>query len=300
MKHLKLTVKTLMVAVAVTLTSPFMAKADEAKGKPNVLIDYFERPDDVPFLCAEQLRSYVMEGIANTKRIELVDVDSQESLAINAEKRKSNSPIASEAERLKAMSDLGSAFLIQGRISSLNIEEKTNDNGDKYYTGQISYTLKVINPADGKLILTKTMKHGGELLNLETSSTSDEAVTKVCRNAVKGVVPFIQEAFPLYGTLLECDDVKGDKVNSVYMDLGSIHGVAEKDRFEVCIMREIAGRKSAKPIGECEVASVEGDDISSAKIKKGHKEIKATVDAGQTIVFKSMPKKEVPWGNVRL
>ena len=76
------------------------------------------------------------------------------------------------------------------------------------------------------------------------------------------------------------------------MSLGQDHGVAEKDKFNVCIVREIAGRKSTSVIGECEVATVEGGDISNCKIKKGHKEIKNAIDGGQTIVFKSVPKKE--------
>ena len=50
----------------------------------NVLIDYFWRPANIPFSAAEQLRSYVMEGITNTNRVELIDVDSQDALAIEA------------------------------------------------------------------------------------------------------------------------------------------------------------------------------------------------------------------------
>lgn len=298
MNFFKTISKAMLVVMAVAI--PFTSNANETKGKPNVLIDYFWRPANIPFSCAEQLRSYVMEGITNTNRVELIDVDSQDALAIEASRREAGVDAGDDAERLKVMSQQGANFLIQGRIASLNIEEKTTDDGSKYYTGQLSYTLKAINPNDGKLVLTKTFKHGGELLNMETSNTPDEAVTKVCRSAVKSVVPFIQEAFPLYGTLLECNEVKGDKVNSVYMSLGAAHGVAEKDRFEVCIVREIAGRKSTKVIGECEIASVDGDDISSAKIKKGNKEIKAAVDGGQTIVFKSVPKKENVFSGFKL
>lgn len=298
MKSIKITIQAMLVAMAIAI--PFTSNANETKGKPNVLIDYFWRPTNIPFSCAEQLRSYVMEGITNTNRVELIDVDSQDALSIEASRRESGVDAGDDADRLKVMSQQGANYLIQGRIASLNIEEKATDDGSKYYTGQLSYTLKVINPNDGKLVLTKTLKHGGELLNMETSNTPDEAVTKVCRNAVKGVVSFIQEAFPLYGSLLECNEIKGDKVNSVYMSLGSMHGVSEKDRFEVCIEREIAGRKSTKVIGECEIASVDGDDISSAKIKKGNKEIKAAVDGGQTIVFKSVPKKESVFSGFKL
>ena len=290
----------LSVLAIMAAAMPFTSTAEDTKGKPNVLIDYFWRPTNIPFACAEQLRSYVIEGITNTNRVELIDVDTQDALAIEASRRAEGVDAGDDADRLKVMSQQGANYLIQGRIASLNIEEKTTDDGSKYYTGQLSYTLKVINPNDGKLVLTKTLKHGGELLNVETANTPDEAVTKVCRIAVKGVVPFIQEAFPIYGSLLECNEVKGDKVNSVYLNIGTTHGVAEKDRFEVCILREIAGRKSTKVIGECEIVSVDGDDISSAKIKKGNKEVKAALDNGQTLVFRSVPKKENVFSGFRL
>ena len=159
----------MLVVMAVAI--PFTSNANETKGKPNVLIDYFWRPANIPFSCAEQLRSYVMEGITNTNRVELIDVDSQDALAIEASRREAGVDAGDDAERLKVMSQQGANFLIQGRIASLNIEEKTTDDGSKYYTGQLSYTLKAINPNDGKLVLTKTFKHGGELLNMETSNT---------------------------------------------------------------------------------------------------------------------------------
>lgn len=289
MKVFSKTVKAMLFVMA--MVAPIFAYAEGSKGKPNVLIDYFYRPSEIPFSCAEQLRSYVIEGITKTNRVELIDVDSREALAIEASRRESGVDAADDPERMKVMSQQGANFLIQGRVSSLNVTEKTTDTGSKFYTCQLAYTLKVIDPNDGKLVLTKGLKYGGELLNMETSDSPDEAITKACRSAVKDVKSFVQEAFPLYGELLECNEVKGDKVNSVYISIGEANGVAEKDRFEVCIVREIAGRKSTKAIGEGEVTAVEGDDISALKIKSGQKELKAAVDGGQTVVFKSVPKK---------
>ncbi|MDE6122450.1 MAG: hypothetical protein K2F76_04345, partial [Duncaniella dubosii] len=85
MKIFKTAVSSFMLMLAIAL--PCETKAQESTGKPNVFIDYFWRPSEIPFTCAEQLRSYVIEGISNTKRIELIDVDSSDALAIEASRR---------------------------------------------------------------------------------------------------------------------------------------------------------------------------------------------------------------------
>lgn len=60
----------------------------------------------------------------------------------------------------------------------------------------------------------------------------------------------------------------------------------------LCRTRDRPATKSQKEIGRLEVENVEGDDISLAKIKKGGKELKAAMDAGQTIVIKSISKPQ--------
>lgn len=286
------------IALAMSLAMPLVASANvqemESKGKPNVLIDYFWRSTDIPFAAAEQLRGYVMESLVNTKRAEIMDVDTKSTLRIEAERREAGVEAGDDAERMKVMAQEGANFLVDGRITSLVTEKKKNDDGGIYYTSQVGYTLKVINPNDGKTILTRSFTHGGELFGDNVGNTPEEAVTKAVKKARDGVSGFFQEAFPLFGLLLEAGEVKDGKVNTAYMSLGEAHGVAKKDKFDVCVVREIAGRKSVKTIAEAEVTAVEGDDISAVKIKKNQKELKAAIDGGQTIVFKSVPKKG-PW-----
>ncbi len=286
------------IALAMSLAMPLVASANveemESKGKPNVLIDYFWRSTDIPFAAAEQLRGYVMESLVNTKRAEIMDVDTKSTLRIEAERREAGVEAGDDAERMKVMAQEGANFLVDGRITSLVTEKKKDDDGGIYYTSQVGYTLKVINPNDGKTILTRSFTHGGELFGDNVGNTPEEAVTKAVKKARDGVSGFFQEAFPLFGLLLEAGEVKDGKVNTAYMSLGEAHGVAKKDKFDVCVVREIAGRKSVKAIAEAEVTAVEGDDISAVKIKKNQKELKAAIDGGQTIVFKSVPKKG-PW-----
>lgn len=296
MKILKSLVTSVLLVVA--LAVPFSSNAqEESKGKPNVFIDYFSRPAEVSFSIVEQLRGCVMEAIMSSNRVELIDVDSNELLRIEQERREAGAFAGDDMDRIKVMSQEGANFLISGRVASVSITETKADDGTITYVACISGALKVVNPNDGKTILNKSYEFGGSIggiipKGIIGSSTKEDAVTKACNEAKDKVVSFIQEAFPLFGHFLEVNQVKGDKVESFYMDLGEINGLAKKDRFEVCIVREVAKRKSVKVIGECEVEAVEGDDISLCKVKKGHKELKAALDGGQEIVLKSMPKKE--------
>lgn len=292
------------IALVMSLAMPLVASANvedrESKGKPNVLVDYFWRSTDIPFSAAEQLRGYVMEGLVNTKRVELMDVDTKQTLRIEAERREAGVEAGDDADRMKVMAQEGANFLVDGRITSLVTEKKKNDDGSVYYTSQVGYTLKVLNPNDGKTVLTRSFTHGGELFGNNVGSTPDEAVTNAVKKARDGVKAFFQEAFPLFGLLLEPGEIKDGKVNTAYMSLGEMHGVAKKDKFDVCVVREIAGRKSTKAIAEAEVDAVEGDDISLVKIKKNQKELKAAIDGGQTIVFKSVPKKANAFASFKL
>lgn len=283
------------LGLAVAFCAAFFgpAAAQETASKPNVFIDYFWRPSDLNSNIAEQVRNNVIEAINATNRVELIDVDSRSALAIEKDRRDSGQLAADDdMSRISVMKEEGANALIQGRITSLVIKKNTSKDGSIYYTATINYTLKAINPNDGKLIASKTIKVGDEILNLKTYQTADEAAMGVAKDAKRGVASFIEEAFPVTGTILEAGEVKKDEIKTAYVSVGNTAGVKKGNKFNICVERQIAGRTSHSVIGEAEIETVEGDDISLVKIKKGGKELKAAMDAGQTIVLKSVPKKE--------
>lgn len=296
MKKILLNAKALMMLLVCTFCAMSLNAQDavtEDKGKPNVFIDYFWRPSNVSFNWVEALRNSVIEGINKTGRVELIDVDSNSALAVEKSRRESGEVVAGDdMERLKLMTSEGANFLIQGRVTTFDTSIYTNDEGKKYWQATCSYTLKVINPADGKLISTKNFKHGDGIINGILEDTEEAAVAKLCSQAVNAVRDLVDAAFKMEGTILEIAEVKKNKAETVYISLGSKHGVSEGAYFEACIERQIAGRTSQKVIGELEAESVEGEDITLCDVKKGGKEIKAAIDGGQTVVIKSVPKPD--------
>lgn len=276
------------------VVSGYSQEAGEAKGKPSVYIDYFTRSADVPFVWVEGLRNHVIEGIQKMDRVILIDVDSQSALRVEKERRESEDTSTGEnndMDRVAAMSQLGANYIIEGFVSSMSAKKEKLDDGSIYYSASVAYTLKVINPKDGTLVGTKTLKHGEGITDVCTGSTPDEAVSKACAKAVKAVREFVDENFKMEGTILEISAEKKGEAKELYISLGSDNGVGDGAFFAVFVSRQVAGRSSFKEIGRLKVKAVEGGDITLCEVKKGGKEIKDAVDAKQNVVVRLVPKE---------
>lgn len=292
MKKYLLNVKSVLT-LCVCLFCTLLVNAQEAS-KPSVYIDYFTRSSSVPFTWVEGLRNHVIEGIQKLDRVILIDVDSQDALRVEKSRRESEDVTAGEdndMERVAVMSQLGANYIIQGFVSSMVANREKMDDGSIYYSASVAYTLKVINPKDGTLVGSKTFKHGEGITDVCTGSTPDEAISKASAKAVKAVRVFVDENFKVEGTILEISEEKKSEAKELYISLGSAHGVTEGINFGVYVKREVAGRTSFKEIGYLKVKAVEGEDISLCEVKKGGKEIKAAVDANQTVIVRLVPKK---------
>ena len=243
----------LLVVCALCSLAGYCQNFDEPKGKPTVFIDYFKRSSDSPFAWVEGLRNTVIEGI---------------------QKRRSSANISSgddnEMDRLAVMEQLGAQFIITGQVSSMTAAYKSKD-GKSYYDGSVSYTLKVINAKNGTLVGTKTFQHSG--LTGGTGANKEEAIANTIGYAVHSMRDFVDEYFKMEGTILEVNSEKKGKAEEVYINLGTMHGVKDAQKFTVYVVREVAGREAKREIGRLTVKAVEGDDISLCKVQKGGEEI---------------------------
>lgn len=274
----------LLVCCVVYSLVGFSQDFDEPKGKPTVFIDYFNRSVDAPFAWVEGLRNTVIEGIQKMERVILIDVDAQDALRIESQRRASaniSSGEDNEMDRLSAMEQLGAQYIITGQVSSMTAAYKKDKDGKGYYDGSVSYTLKVINPKNGTLIGTKTFQHSG--LTGATGANKEEAVANTIKSAVYSMRDFVDEYFKMEGTILEVNSEKKGKAEEVYINLGSMHGVKDAQKFTVYVVREIAGREAKKEIGRLTVKEVEGDDISLCKVQKGGEEILKAIRNEQPI-----------------
>ena len=249
---------------------------------------------------AEALRSKVIEGIQETNRVLITDVDAEDALRVEKARRENGElSAAGDASRLAVMTQLGANYLLQGTITSLSVDHKRSDDGkSEWYAAVVNYTLKVVDPKNGTTIASKTFKHGESITEMATGDTPDAAAVDVAKFARKAVRALVDEAFKLNGTILEINATKGDEAKQVYISLGSAHGVGSKARFKVFELRNVAGRNSRKEIGELKVSAVEGEDLTLCDVVKGGKEIKAAMDAQQKIEVEVFHKETI-FGNLK-
>ncbi len=290
--------KKLILATVALVFSVFCCVAqDEPQGKPNVFFDYFDRPSSVSFIWAEAIRNNVMEGIQKTNRVNLIDVDSRGTLAIEKSRREQENASAGEdMDRMKVMTEEGANLLVKGVVTDVTSKETFNSKGESLgYDASLSFTLKVIDPSNGTTVYTENFKFPKNILSSLTSDltksvakSADEAVQNQAQNMTKDMKKFVEKAFPTVGKIIELDEVKGGDAKSAYINLGSANGMAKGAKFEVRVKRIIGGKTSLKLLGEAEVTDVESDDLSKVKIKKGGKLIYEAMEAGQDVVVKSI------------
>lgn len=262
------------------------ATANDEEGKEVVYVDYFTRTSNIGSSFAEALRSKVLESIQKTNRVHLVDVDAQDALKVEAERRKDESAMGDETARNAQMKSLGANYIIKGHAVSMNTVKRTDDKGNVSYKGSISYTIKIVDTSDGKIIATETFSHEG--LTGGTGKTQEDAI--VSTFGYVNLEKFIDTHFAIQGGIVQIESVKKDKADQVYIDLGTNRGVLKGQRFRVYLETEIAGEMSKKEIGALNAKEVVSGKRTLCKVTKGGDAIKTANDNNQALIVVSVPK----------
>lgn len=261
----------------------FIGVLNARDNKEIVFVEYFSYTNSIGTSYVETLRTKIIEGLVKTDRLLVKDVDSDASLRREKEKQSEDASNI-DNERLTAMRSLNAKYLVQGHITTMGTTKNEVDGKTKY-VGNIAYSLKVIDVASGTLKETKSFNNKG------TRDNPTEAIESALSGVISDMRVFVNDCFPVEGSILEIKTVKKDKATEVYIDLGTIKGMQKNQRFKVYVEREIAGRKSQKEIGELKVEAVEGDDISLCKVTKGGDQIKSAIGEGKVLTVKSISKE---------
>lgn len=267
MKRFLLSIALLIVGVAVYAQ------------KPVVLIDYFNAPNSVKAAGVTAVRSAVIAGINDMNRVQLIDVESESSLNMEGVRRGKESAMYDQTARMGAIKTLGAQYIITGTVSNVSGEYHKTDNGS-YYSGNIVYSLSVVRVEDGVTIGTKNVTYAG--LTGNVGSTADEAVVSTLNRVKQSMDNFVNEYFKLKGVIVEMKETnkKGDKVSSLYINLGSEAGMSKGQKLDVLQVLMVAGAEGEEGIGSLTVEKVLAPALSECKVTKGGKDIMTAFKAG--------------------
>lgn len=258
--------------------------------KPVVVVDYFTSPS-----CTESgvsaLRSHVITGLSETGRVNLIDVQSESALVLESNRRSSELALEDQTARMGAMKTLGANYIITGVASKIGADKKTTDSGTTYYTGNVVYSLKVVNVADGTLVGAETYTYAD--LTAGNGSTSEEAIVATLQKTKRAMKTFVSKYFKVEGVLLEMGEMKGGKAKSCYISLGSASGVVKGQKCDVFEVKTIAGHTAKTLIGSLAIEEVLADALSNCKFVSGAKEIVEAFQAGHDLVVVTKEKRDI-------
>lgn len=275
----------LLIVLGIIASYTYAQNAEE--GKEKVYIDYFTHSSNISKTMAEALRSKVIEGIHEMKRIILIDVDSDEALKKEALRRQQESAMGDVTARSEEMTTLGAKYLIQGQIASMTATQKKDSDGKIYYKGSVSYTLKVVDPSNGTLKGTKTFSHEG--LTGGSGDTKEKAILETLDYVKYSIEDFVNEYFRLKGIIVQVEEVKKGKAKTAYIDLGTLKGAKKGVRFDIFKEEIIAGDTSLVEIGQLRIKEVVSPRRSLCKVTKGEEEIYKNSQEGKQMIVVSRP-----------
>lgn len=288
--------KTRIVAFLLSVATCLGAVA----AKPTVYVEEFMNTAHVKDGWVETVRGAVLEGFHNTNRMVLVDAVTEQSRYEEELRRLRDNLSTDDLSTTEALKTRGSHVLLNGDVTSLTVPGSRLESGTMSYDATVTFTLRVVNALDGSLLGTKTFTLPKSVLGFSASSlkgvyeTEDAAVQAIKGDITKAMKDFVEESFPLVGSIEDVDALSknGKEIETLYVGLGSEDGLVKGLKLDVKLEQKIGKRTALKTIGEIEVQEVAGDDIALCKVKKGGEEIKQALDQAQTVLVTSKSKKK--------
>ena len=253
--------------------------------KPVVVVDHFTSAS-CKASSLSNLRNQIIAGISETGNVNLIDVEAESTLAMESERRSSELSLADQTARLGKMKTLGANYVLTGEASKLGADKKRSD----YYTGNVSFTLKVVNAEDGTIIGAEAFQYSG--VSAGSASSADGALYETLGMAKKAMTAFVSKYFRLKGKIVELGELKGGKPKMCYVSLGSSSGLTGGEVLLVQEVKTIAGIEGREEVGKLKVEAVVADGLSRCKISSGAEEILSAFQAGHDLLVEEKEKKK--------
>ena len=159
-------------------------------------------------------------------------------------------------------------------------EEGAGRRGNERINQYLAYAevgLSLVNSVTGEIVWNTTASKS-DRVGTTFSDPMNYCIKDVCNAVVtklKNMYPSQAPRRSVKGDIIESGEVnaKKEKVEQVYINLGSGQEISKGDTFDVLLDQEVAGQQGSVVIGSVQVQEVRGAGLSLCKVKKGEKEI---------------------------
>lgn len=247
-----------------------------------ILVDNFYSDFNVPQNVITNIRAAVIDGIAQTNRVELVD-------ALTVDPTLNNAPI-DNALKYRA------SYLLQGKL----LNREATDDGisarkfhsrNNIYKEKFTIRLQLIRTSDGTTIFSRNYEENGASSGKESSQYY--ALKRALVNIRYQMRDFVEQNFKVHGSIVELVSDNGKKAKSVYINLGYDDPIKEGQRFDVMIRTSILSNEYMEhKIGEVRIQEIVGPKYSLCKvISKGSEDILKALNLGAQLHIISRQSK---------
>ncbi len=141
----------------------------------------------------------------------------------------------------------------------------------------------------GRIVLSRDINHDYSTYSTTSDPMNDviDYMSRNLQNAIASLYPSVAPRPSVSGKILNINEVKKDKAESVFINLGTDHEIQKGDTFTVYAETNVMGNIGATQIGTLSVTEVQGNTLSLCKVKKGEKEILTYMQNNHTLIIHS-------------
>ena len=249
--------------------------------KQTLLVDDFSCDVTVPSNVISNIRAAVIDGIAQTNRVALVD-------ALTVDPTLENSPM-DNALKYRA------SYILQGKL----LNREATDDGisarkfhsrDNIYKEKFTIRLQLIRTSDGTIIFSRNYEENGASSGQESSQYY--ALKRALVNIRYQMRDFVEQNFKVHGSIVELVSDNGKRAKSVYINLGYDDPIKEGQRFDVMVRTSLSQEYMEHKIGEVRIQEIVGPKYSLCKVmSKGGEDILKALELGSQLHIISRQSK---------
>jgi hypothetical protein len=218
----------------------------------------------------EAVKDAILGGIGSARRIRMVDMLSVDDLAEDEDAMYCDASISSITSTT--------------RIRTWTDKDKKKHEVTEY-SGCIVGTVNLKSVRTGSIVISKTLNSSS--VSSGWCASEDEALGFAISSLKSYLRSSVNDAFPLYASIVEGKRATDKKAKEVYIDLGENWGCYKGQHFDVYTVKTVAGKEAKKRIGQLKISETMGDDISACKVQSGGADIKLAIEAGETLLITS-------------
>lgn len=228
-------------------------------------------------LEALTVRNNVIRTLHSANRVHVVDLGQQEEINREEERRRAQAALGDYRD-VADITQLKANYILNGMLNSISVTR-----GKTLYNAKLIFSVTLTDVSNG------TIHSSFQYDSFASGSTATEARNNAISTSAETLNKFIEDAFPVTGSILQVVDVDAKKpvAKTVYIDLGNDDGIQPGQFFSVYAIVDVAGEKGETEIGALQAKTVLSGGRTLCKVTKGGDVILQKLNGKEEMFIKS-------------